>query len=200
MNSSIRSTGRAARSLVVGTLGLAVAFTLTACTGDTSPSASTPAATAGQQAAALTITDPWVKAADSGMTAAFGTLMNDGDTDVRIVSASTPVSSSTELHEMATNEAGEMVMRPKDGGFVIPAGGTHELAPGGDHLMIMDVTTAVKPGDDVIVTLTAEDGSTLDFTAPARSFSGGNETYEGGDGAMEGMDSSGDATPAPAAS
>jgi copper(I)-binding protein len=179
MNSTPRTTGRTSRLLVAGTLGFALAFALTACAGDPSPAATTAAVAAGQQAAALTITDPWVKAADSGMTAAFGTLTNDGDTDVRIVSASTPVASSVELHEMATNDAGQMVMRPKEGGFDIPAGGTHQLAPGGDHLMLMNVTTAVKPGDLVTVTLTAEDGSTVDFTAPARSFSGGNEAYAG---------------------
>ncbi|WP_433550265.1 copper chaperone PCu(A)C [Micromonospora zamorensis] len=43
------------------------------------------------------IRDPWVKAADKGMTAAFGTLANDGDSDVTLTSATTSVS-SMELH------------------------------------------------------------------------------------------------------
>jgi len=195
----VQSRARAARRALVPAIGLALAFALTGCSGDAAPAAESAATTpAAAQADALTITDPWVKAADSGMTAAFGTLVNDSGADVRIVSASTSVSSSMELHEMATNDAGEMIMRPKEGGIVVPADGTHELAPGGDHLMFVNITTPVQPGDEVTVTLTAEDGSTFDFVAPARSFAGGDETYEG-DGAMEGMESS-DATPMSAAS
>lgn len=146
------------------------------------------ASTTGGETSAVTITDPWVKAVDTGMTAAFGTLSNTGAEDVHIVSASTPASTSMELHEMATDASGAMVMRPKEGGFVIPAGGTHELSPGGDHLMLMSVTAPVLPGQDVTITLTAEDGSTIDLTAPARSYSGANESYDGdGDGDGDGQ-------------
>lgn len=135
----------------------------------------------GAEADAVTIEDPWVKSADSGMTAAFGTLSNTSDSDVVVVSAESSPTSSMELHEMATNDSGDMIMRPKEGGFTIPAGGTHQLDPGSDHLMFMDVTDPIEPGEDVTVTLTFEDGSTMDFDAPARSFSGAEEEYEGGD-------------------
>ena len=157
-------------------LAAASALVLSAC-GSSSDS--------GDEATAVTIDDPWVKAADSGMTAAFGTLVNDSDSDVVVVSASSAPTSSMELHEMATNDSGDMIMRPKDGGFVIPAGGTHQLDPGSDHLMFMDVTDPIEPGEDVTVTLTFEDGSTMDFVAPARSFSGAEEEYEGGDMDMD---------------
>jgi periplasmic copper chaperone A len=154
------------------TLSLAVLLALAGCSG--SEAAGSPAP---QEAAALTVSDPWTKAADTGMTAAFATLTNDSDTDVRIVSAASDVTSSMELHEMFTDDAGVMAMRQKDGGFTVEAGGSHELSPGGDHLMFMDLTTPVLPGDEVVVTLTAEDGSTLEFTAPGRSYAGANESY-----------------------
>lgn len=149
-------------------------------------SAGTPAATSSPTAAqadALTVTDPWVKAADEGMTAAFGVLGNSSDQDVRIVSATTELS-TMELHEMTTDAAGAMVMQQKEGGFVVEAGGTHALAPGGDHLMLMDLTAPVEPGDEITITLTAEDGSTFELTAPARSFSGAEEEYVG-EGGMD---------------
>lgn len=130
-------------------------------------------------AGGVTIDDPWVKAADSGMTSAFGAVTNSSDEDVVIVGAESSPTSSMELHEMATDESGSMVMRPKDGGVVIPAGGTHKFGPGSDHLMFMDVTDPIKPGDDVDVTLIFEDGSTMDFTASGRSFSGADEEYMG---------------------
>lgn len=177
----ITSTTRSARTRTLMSVlaAVVVSITLTACGSDDS----TPAT----QASTVTIEDPWVKEADSGMTAAFGTLRNTSDTEAVIVSATSEATSSMGLHEMATNDEGAMVMRPKKGGFTIPAGGTHELDPGSDHLMFMDVTTPIKAGDTVTVNLTFADKSTMEFTAPARTFSGANETYEGGDD-MGGMD------------
>jgi copper(I)-binding protein len=168
---------------------------LTACGDDTTGSAgtsssstppgSTPSESDGtlDQAASLAITDPWVKAADSGMTAAFGTLVNSGDTDVVVMSATSEVTPMMELHETVESADGSMAMQPKPGGFVVPAGGEHELAPGGDHLMIMDLTRPVLPGEVVTVTLTLQDGSTLDIEATVKSFTGADEDYQG-----DGMD------------
>jgi hypothetical protein len=158
---------------------LTTAVALTACStagGDPVPTATSP------QPQGLTITDPWVKAADTGMTAAFGILENPTGTDVRIVSASSDAAATVELHEMAMGDDGTMVMRPKEGGILVEAGSSHELAPGGDHIMLMGVTEPIEPGDEVTLTLTAEDGSTLEVTAPARTFSGADENYEGGAG------------------
>lgn len=134
------------------------------------------------QSDSVVVREQWVKSTDSGMTAAFAELQNTGDTDVRVVGASSPVSSFMELHEMASGADGSMVMRPKDGGFVIPAGGTHILSPGGDHLMLMDVTTPLTPGADAEVTVEFEDSSSVTFTGQVRDFSGAQEDYEPGSG------------------
>ncbi len=143
------------------------------------------------QASTVTIKDPWVKAADTGMTAAFGTLRNASDKDATVVAASaTSVTKTSELHEMATDDDGQMVMRPKKGGFSLPAGTTHQLSPGGDHIMLMDLTKPVRAGDEVRVTLTFADKSSMSFTAPARSYSGAEENYEPGEGDMSDMDMS----------
>jgi hypothetical protein len=63
--------------------------------------------------------------------------------------------------------------------------------------MFMDVTDPIEPGEDVTVTLTFEDGSTMDFDAPARSFSGAEEDYEGGAADGGDMDMGLGATTAP---
>lgn len=145
------------------------------------------AALAGCQSAdpseALTVTDPWAKAADSGMTAAFGTLVNHTDQAITVVSAECELS-PMELHEMAMADDGSMVMRPKEGGLVVPADGSAELAPGGDHLMLMDLADALEPGAEVEITLVGDDGTRWTFTAAARSFDGAQEEYVGDDGAM----------------
>nr|WP_255669923.1 copper chaperone PCu(A)C [Aeromicrobium wangtongii] len=138
----------------------------------------TPSETA-TQASAVSVKDPWVKAADQGMTAAFATLRNAGGNEARVVSAAVEsVTQTAELHEMAADDSGQMVMRQKPDGIVLPAGRSHELRPGGDHIMLIGLTKPVRAGDEVRVTLTFADRSELSFTAPARSFSGAQEDYQ----------------------
>lgn len=162
-------------------LGVAVAAALLmgACGSGSTPSTSAAAPASSAAASRVMAKDMWVKTAKSGMSAAFGTLTNTTNADITIVSANSTVSARVELHEVAGFD-GKMVMRPKEGGFVIPAGGTHELKPGGDHLMLMGVTTPVRPGDEVTFTLTFADGTTAQFTAVGKDFAGGNENYQPG--------------------
>ncbi|MBB5826861.1 copper chaperone PCu(A)C [Micromonospora carbonacea] len=140
-----------------------------------------PSVSASAAAGVLTVRDPWVKAADQGMTAAFGTLVNDGDTDVTITGAATDVS-PMELHEM-TMKDGTMVMQAKQGGIVVRAKSSHALEPGGEHLMLMNLRQPVRPGDELAVTLTFADGRTQTFTAVAKPFTGAQESYAPGHGA-----------------
>lgn len=156
------------------------AFALTGCA--TSTQAAEQASTAGE---AVTISDAWVKSAESGMSAGFGELSNDSDQDVTVVSASAEAATMIELHETVENDSGEMVMRQKNGGFVIPAGGTFDLEPGGNHIMLMDLTNPLEAGADVTFTLTFSDDSTYEFTAPVKDYSGANENYEEGDMDMD---------------
>jgi periplasmic copper chaperone A len=162
----------------------ATALALAGCAGG-SPSAA-PAAPAADPtpaaatAHAVTVADPWVKTAVSGMTAVFGTFSTSGSAPITVLSAQTSASPRTELHEVAMGDDGTMTMRPKNDGFVIEPGAPHLLAPGGDHIMIMDLATPIRPGDQVDVTLTLSDGSTTQFTALAKETSGGEENYDHG--------------------
>ena len=56
---------------------------------------------------------------------------------------------------MAMNN-GVMTMRPLDKGLVIEAGKTVKLAPGGYHVMLMDLKGPLKEGDKVPMTLQFE--------------------------------------------
>lgn len=166
----------------LGILLAAAALALTACSSSPVEGEPETTVTAGDS---VSISDGWVKAADAGMSAAFGEIANDSDQDLTIVSASTEASTMVELHETVENDSGEMAMRPIDGGFVIPAGGTLSLAPGANHIMLMDLVDPVQAGDEVTFTLTFSDDSTFEFTVPAKDYSGANENYEGGDSGMD---------------
>ncbi|MFJ8831915.1 copper chaperone PCu(A)C [Micromonospora aurantiaca] len=169
-------------------IGAAVlAASVTACGSSDTPSAATSSsasasasAPASAAAGVLTVRDPWVKAADKGMTAAFATLANDGDTDVTITGVTTDVSRA-EIHEMAMTD-GKMAMRQKQGGVLVAARSQAALEPGGDHLMLMDLTRPVRPGDQLDITLTFADGRTQTFTAVAKPFTGAQESYAPGHG------------------
>lgn len=152
-------------------LALIVCVFLGGCSTDDAPA---------QAARAVSVHDAWVKAADQGMTAAFAHLRNDSDQQVRIVSATTPVAQRVELHEVVADDGGAMKMQQKLGGFPIAANSDMELAPGTDHLMLMDLTTKLTPGSDVELTVTFDDGSTLPITASVRDFEGADEHYDPG--------------------
>ncbi|BCY11237.1 copper chaperone PCu(A)C [Actinoplanes sp. L3-i22] len=156
-----------------------ITFGLAGCGSgdDTTASGVTPAPSA--TASTLTIKDPWVKAADAGvMTAAFGVLVNDTDADITVTAAES-AASPMELHEM-TMKDGKMVMQPKAGGFVIKAKATHELSPGGDHLMLMKPAQAIEAGDEIAFSLKLSDGTAVAFTAIAKPFVGAGESYDPG--------------------
>lgn len=178
-----RTRLRRARNLLPSTVGVLMlgALVLGATTGcgsadpaPTRPSPEVPATTT--VASVLHVRDFWVKAAESGMTAAFGVLVNDGGTDATVVAATSSVS-PMELHEM-TMKDGRMVMRAKADGITIKAKSTHTLEPSGDHLMLMDLARPVRPGDEVTFTLTFADGRTAQFTALAKPFTGAEESYD----------------------
>jgi len=157
----------------------AAVLVLAGCASPAAPGTdSDVAATAGES---ITITDAWVKSADEGMSATFGLLENSSDQDVTIVSATSPASSELELHETVDNGSGTMVMQQKEGGFVIPAGGSFTLEPGGNHIMLMDLTAPLAAGEEATFTVTFSDGSTFEFTAPVKDYTGANEEYVDGD-------------------
>lgn len=133
----------------------------------------------GTSASPVTVADGWIKAADSGMTAGFGTVTNPTSKPVRIIGAYSALSFAIQLHETVMADAG-MVMQEKAGGFLIPAQGTFPLEPGANHLMLMNLERAVMPGSVIRVTLVTSTGGLIRTTLLAKVFPGAVEDYEDG--------------------
>lgn len=155
---------------------LIVLVTAVLATGCASPTAEH---TDHPMASEVVLDEQWASAGDGEMAAVFGTLVNNGHHEARIVSGSSPAAGHVEVHEVA-GEAGAKTMRPKEGGIVLPAGGSHQLVPGGDHLMLMDLTAPLSAGSDIELTVQFEDGSSLPVTVQVRDFPGANEEYQSG--------------------
>jgi copper(I)-binding protein len=105
----------------------------------------------------LVITHAWSRATPGGAKIAGGflTIENKGAAPDRLVSGSGDIAGRVEIHEMAMNN-GVMTMRPLDKGLAIEPGKTVKLAPGGYHLMLMDLKQPLKQGDKVPLTLEFE--------------------------------------------
>lgn len=120
----------------------------------------------------------WVKAAESGMTAAFGVLHNDTGSEITITSISSPASTEVQLHETVTTADHNSTMQEVKTGFVIGGGQNLELEPGGNHIMLMDLTAPLLPGQEVTFTIHFSDGTSQDITAVVKEFDGAEESYE----------------------
>ncbi|MGY5766019.1 copper chaperone PCu(A)C [Brachybacterium sp. DNPG3] len=189
--SPARSPFVSRRAALAGLLLAPVAgLALTACSSDTADDADADGGAASDggtsggttdadaaDGAGITITDPWAKAAESGMTAAFGTLTNTTSSDVTLVSVTSDVSDMVQLHETSADGSGGMSMQEKEGGFAIPAGGTLVLEPGGNHIMLMDLAEPLLAGDVLELTLVFADGAEVPMSATIKDFTGADENY-----------------------
>jgi len=105
----------------------------------------------------LVISRPWTRATPGGAKTGGGflTIENKGSAPDRLIGASADGAGKIEVHEMAIND-GVMKMRPVEGGLAIDPGKTVKLAPGGYHLMMMDLKAPLKQGDKLPLTLQFE--------------------------------------------
>lgn len=122
----------------------------------------------------VTITDAWVKTATAGTTPIFGTIVNGTSGDLTVVSAVTEIARTVELVELVDRKT----LRPKPGGFIVPAHGSHDLRPEGDRLVLVDLTQPLAVGDMVTVILHFADRSTLQFRASAKEGNPELDSYQ----------------------
>jgi periplasmic copper chaperone A len=161
-------------------LGVALVLAVAACSssGSSAAPAVSAAATAGP-GGAITVTDAWARAMPPGTTtsAVYMKLANGTGADDALVSVSTPATPTAEIHEVSAVSAAPMESAGTGGGMMgmhpieklpIPAGGTAELKPGSFHIMLVDVTTPLKEGDTIEVTLTFEKAPPQTISVPVK--------------------------------
>jgi hypothetical protein len=131
--------------------------------------AAAPALWAAGAADHIQTTDPSVRMVPPGQdqTAAYLTLRNTDKQDHALVRAASPAARVTELHTVI-DEGGIKKMRPVPK-IDIPAGTETKLQPGGLHIMLIGLKQPLAAGASVAITLTFEDGSSTDISAPVRA-------------------------------
>jgi copper(I)-binding protein len=113
----------------------------------------------------LVITQAWSRATPGGAKVGGGylTIENKGTAPDRLIGGSAEIAGKVQIHEMAMNN-GVMTMRPLDKGLLIEPGKTVKLAPGGHHLMLLDLASPLKQGDRVPLTLVFEKAGTVSLS------------------------------------
>ena len=119
----------------------------------------------------LTVTDGWIRALPGKVPAGgYFTLSNDSGRRMALTGASSPACGMLMLHKTDT-ESGMASMNDVTA-IPIAVGAHISFAPGGYHLMCMDPTTAIAPGNKVPVTLIFLDGTKVTTEFAVRNATG----------------------------
>lgn len=125
--------------------------------------------------------------------AVFLMMHNNTETDDRLIEARADVAERVELHTHKESADGVMQMIQIEGGIPMPAGEMHELARGGDHVMLLGLTRALADGDSFPLTLVFEGAGEVTVDAvidnarkPAAAMMDHDAMHGAGHGAMHG--------------
>lgn len=173
------------RKVLAVAAGAAMVLAVASCGDDNSDD--------GAGDASVIVSDAWARTSPAMTTrGAVYMELQSGSGDV-LIGASVPetVAATTEIHETVAAEGassdmttamsdttaamsdttaagmGEMTMRPIES-LEIPAGSTVNLAPGGYHIMLIDLVAPLEVGSEIELTLTFENAGDITLTVPVR--------------------------------
>jgi hypothetical protein len=135
-------------------IAIAAAATMTLATG------------AFAEMSKIMVQDAYARASNAKAGAAFMQIMNHSGEDDRLIGVTSEVSARTELHTHKDMGEGVMKMMHVEEGFAIPAGATHALQRGGDHVMFMGLNAPFEHGSTVTVTLVFEKAGEVTVDVP----------------------------------
>ena len=105
--------------------------------------------------ALLHVDEAWVRATVPGQPVAAAYMKLVASVPLRLVRIATPAAKTAQIHAMS-NEDGITRMREL-AALDLPAGQIVNLAPGGMHLMLFDLSAPLRDGERVRLTLTVRD-------------------------------------------
>jgi copper(I)-binding protein len=125
-------------------------------------------AAAKDNIADVSVKDAWVRTTVPGQKGTGAFMSITAKSDLRLVGASSAVAGVTEVHEMKMN--GDVMQMRAVSGLDLPAGKAVALQPGGFHVMLLDLKTALPKNVTVPLTLLFKDAkgveSKIELTVP----------------------------------
>ena len=142
-----------------------ILFALASCSQNTDPD--------------IEVINAWIREVPPGsdVTALYLDIKNNGGEDA-IVSISSPVSDTAEIHSTEINSDGIAKMVELEN-VAVPANGVLNLKPGGKHIMLIGLKEPLKPGDVHEVKLNFKSSGEKSANAEVKGFADG-----GGDHGM----------------
>jgi len=109
----------------------------------------------------LSVLDGWIRltppVAKNG--AAYFVLYNAGQEEITIVDVKTPLAETVAMHDAVIRKG--MIRMKHLSMLTVPAGARVAFAPGGKHLMLINLTETLKAGKEFPVNFTLKNGETV---------------------------------------
>ncbi len=136
---------------------------------------------AAAHAQTVEVKDAWARTTVPGQKASGAFMKLTAREGTRLVGASSPVAGVTEVHEMKME--GDIMRMRAIAGLDLPAGQTVELKPGGYHVMLLDLKTALRKDSSIPLTLVFKDAkgveSKVELSLPVLSMAPGSAAHGG---------------------
>lgn len=151
------------------------AATSTAAPTMSMPASSSPAATTtAASTSPISIAGVWARSTPGNpneTSAVYAVISNSGAAD-KLLSASVDASIAKTVETHRTVRVGDSMKMEPIPGWDVPANGKLTLEPGGNHIMLLNLTKALKAGEQFPVTLKFEKAGTIVVQAEVRTATG----------------------------
>lgn len=114
----------------------------------------------------LRVEDAWAAATPPGAVTAAAYMTIESPAADRLVAARSSVSRGVELHTHV--ESGGLLRMAPMAALAVEPGVPAELAPGGDHLMLVGLLRPLVAGEEIVVELEFERAGTREIALPVR--------------------------------
>ena len=122
----------------------------------------------GAASGELTIQDAWARPANTGENgAAYFIIENGTASDDSLMSVSSDIATAAEVHMSMGDANGVMSMQMQEA-VTIPAGEPVEFKPGGLHVMLVNLTRDLKPGETITLTLNFKETGNVVVEVPVK--------------------------------
>ena len=122
----------------------------------------------GAASGELTIQDAWARPANTGENgAAYFIIENGTASDDSLMSVSSDIATAAEVHMSMADANGVMSMQMQDA-VIIPAGEPVEFKPGGLHVMLINLTRDLKPGETITLKLNFKETGNVVVEVPVK--------------------------------
>lgn len=133
------------------------------------------------QAQSVDVKDAWARATVPGQKATGAFMKLTSKDGSRLVGAASPVAGVVEVHEMKME--GDVMRMRAIAGLDLPAGKAVELKPGGYHVMLLDLKTALRKDSSIPLTLVFKDAkgveSKVEVSLPVLTLAPGPAVHGG---------------------